>query len=114
MQTMAHADADPIERAQQDPAAFGVIYDRYVARIYRFTYSRVHDRTLAEEITEDVCFKALKHISTYRERGCGIGPWLYRIAENAIADHYRRRARAGALESPLADPQAPGDLQALV
>ena len=111
---LAKTNADPTDQEEEGPDGFAVIYDRYVERIYRFIYSRTHDRALAEEITEDVFFKALKHIGTYRERGCGIGPWLYRIAGNAIADHYRRRVRAVALESPLADPPSADDVQELV
>src|SRR2546421_639217 len=111
MQAIVNGDTDATKRTQDDPAAFAAIYDRYVERIHRFIYSRVHDRTLAEEITEDVFFKALEHMSTYRERGCGVGPWLYRIAENAIADHYRRRARVVTLEARLADQPSADDVQ---
>src|SRR5438270_12724651 len=111
---LAKTNADPTDQEEEGPDGFAAIYDRYVERIYRFIYSRVHDRSLAEEITEDVFFKALKHLSTYRERGCGIGPWLYRIAENAIADHYRRRAKAVGLQSLLAHPPSADDVQELV
>jgi len=41
----------PIEQPQEDPADFAALYDRYVERIYRFIYARVHERSLAEDIT---------------------------------------------------------------
>jgi RNA polymerase sigma factor (sigma-70 family) len=103
MQTTA---AVPIEQAQEDPADFAALYDRYVERIYRFIYSRVHERLLAEDITEEVFLKALKNIKSYRQMGLGCGPWLYRIATNAITDHYRRSQRLLRLESGASDSHA--------
>lgn len=82
-------DEDPVERAKRDPAAFGDLYDRYCGLIYRYIYSRVHDRTLAEDVTEDVFFKALKNIHQYRNMGRPFSSWLYQIATRAVADHYR-------------------------
>ena len=105
MQTME----EDVERARHDPAAFGILYDRYVERIYRFIYARVHDRPLAEDITEEVFVKALKNIRSYRQMGCGFGPWLYRIAANAVADHYRSPERTLPLDV-AGDQQAADDV----
>src|SRR5437660_4250091 len=82
-------DEGPVERAKRDPAAFGDLYDRYCGLIYRYVYSRVHERALAEDITEDVFFKALRHIHQYRNMGRPFSAWLYQIANRAVADHYR-------------------------
>ena len=54
---------DPVERAKTDPAAFGELYDRYSARIYRFVRSRIHDDGLAEDVTADVFMSALTSVS---------------------------------------------------
>jgi len=59
----------PIEQPQEDPADFAALYDRYVERIYRFIYARVHERSLAEDITEEVFFKALKTWHQARSAG---------------------------------------------
>ena len=96
MQTMASktpSDEELVERAKQDRAAFGELYDRYWQRIYRFVSSRVSRRDLAEDLTEEVFFKAFNHIRSYRDLGASFSPWLFRIASNAIADHYRRSRR---------------------
>src|SRR5207245_7888372 len=79
-------DEGPVERAKRDPAAFGDLYDRYCGLIYRYVYSRVHERALAEDITEDVFFKALRHIHQYRNMGRPFSAWLYQIANRAVAD----------------------------
>lgn len=82
-------DEDPVDRAKRDPAAFGDLYDRYCGLIYRYVYSRVRDRALAEDITEEVFFKALKNIRQFRHMGRPFSSWLYQIATRAVADHYR-------------------------
>jgi RNA polymerase sigma-70 factor (ECF subfamily) len=78
-----------VERAKEDPDAFGGLYDRYFPQIYRFAYSRVHDQSLAEDVTSEVFFKALKNIKRYTYSGHPFSSWLYQITLNAVADHYR-------------------------
>jgi RNA polymerase sigma-70 factor (ECF subfamily) len=82
---------DPVERAKTDPAAFGELYDRYSARIYRFVRSRIQDDGLAEDVTSDVFMSALRGIKGYQDQGRPFSCWLYRIAANAVASHYRNR-----------------------
>jgi RNA polymerase sigma-70 factor (ECF subfamily) len=95
----ADSEIEIVERARCDPTAFGVLYDRYFERIYRFVYSRVHERCLAEDITEEVFLKALKGIPNYRDTGACFSAWLYRIASNAIVSHYRRNKNEVDLEA---------------
>ena len=78
-----------VERAKQDPDAFGALYDRYFPQIYRFAYSRCRDQSVAEDVTQDVFFKALRNIQRYTYSGHPFSSWLYQIAVNAVADHYR-------------------------
>src|SRR5256714_7524033 len=78
-----------VERAKEDPDAFGALYDRYFPQIYRFAYSRVRDQSLAEGVTSEVFFKALRNIKRYTCSGHPFSSWLYQITLNAVADHYR-------------------------
>lgn len=82
--------ADLVERAKSDPAAFGELYDQHVDDVYRFVVSRVRNSAVAEDITAEVFFKALKKINGYADRGRSFSSWLYRIAANQTIDHYRR------------------------
>ena len=101
---------DPVDRAKSDPAAFGELYDRYAAQIYRFVRARIRDESAAEDITAEVFLSALRHIKSYRDQGRPFSCWLYRIAINAIASHYRGQRSALSLDdqlglvSPLLDP----------
>ena len=79
-----------IEAAQQDPQRFGDLYEANFERVYAFIVRRVHDRTLAEDLTSEVFHHALENLSRFEWRGVPFAVWLYRIAANAIADAWRR------------------------
>jgi len=78
-----------LRRAQDDPAAFAPIYERYVDRIYGYCRSRTSDEHEAEDLCSQVFAKALTSLHTYN--GGMVAAWLFRIAHNLVIDHYRRR-----------------------
>ena len=100
-----------VERAKTDADAFGELYEAYFGQIYRFVYSRMRDQDAAEDVTSEVFMKALRAIGRYRPSGHPFSSWLYQIAVNAIADHYRARRPADSLDNAVAvaDPQQPLD-----
>jgi len=80
-----------VARAKEGEAeAFGLLYDFYMPRIYRFVLFKVGHREEAEDLTHQVFLKAWEHVETYESRGYPFGSWLYRIARNAVIDHHRR------------------------
>ena len=83
---------------------FEQIYDDHVVPIYRFVYARVGNRPDAEDLTAQVFMRAVEQLDTSRERG-QIAAWLYRVAQNAIADYWRAFYR---LPVVGADHLAPG------
>ena len=79
-----------VERAQAgDAEAFGGIYDRYLDTVFRFIYFRVGNRQLAEDLTADTFFRALKRIGSFTWQGRDPGAWLVTIARNLVADHFK-------------------------
>ena len=78
-----------INLARTDPEAFGVLYERYVERIYNYIYFRVGNANDAEDLTSKVFFKALKSIGGYKHMGLPFSAWLYRIAHNLVANYHR-------------------------
>ena len=82
-----------VERAKTDPEAFGILYERYVDKIYSYIYYRTSNQEDAEDLTAKVFHKALGHIGTYKNRGHPFSAWLYRIATNEINRFYRKRKR---------------------
>lgn len=78
--------------------AFGLLYDGYIERIYRYVYFRVTDEQTAEDLTSQVFFKAWENIGRYKPGGAPFIAWLYTIARNAVIDHFRTRKETVALE----------------
>ena len=70
------------------PGPFEQVYGKHVVGIYRFIYARVGNRPDAEDLTAQVFVRAVEQLDTAREPG-QIAAWLYRVAQNAIADYWR-------------------------
>lgn len=68
--------------------AFGLIYDRHVRTIYNFIYYKVFDKEVAEDLTSQTFFKALKNVDSI-DPDRPVVSWLYKIAQNSVLDHYR-------------------------
>lgn len=96
---MIDGEVHIIKRAVEgDSSAFGILYDHYQPRIYRFTMVKVSHREEAEDLTHQVFLKAWQSIQSYKDLGFPFSSWLYRIARNQIADHYRTKKEKISIE----------------
>ena len=89
-----------IEAAQKDPSRFADLYEEHFERVYAYVLRRVCDRSEAQDITADVFQQALANLKRFEWRGAPFAAWLYRIAANAIADHFQRTSRQSAEAPP--------------
>lgn len=78
---------------------FGQLYDQYIEKVYAFIYYRTRHQETAEDITSLVFTKALEHLPTFSPDAGTFQAWLYRIARNAVIDHYRTSRQTDPLES---------------
>lgn len=69
---------------------FEDIYNRYFKDVYLFALALSKDSHLAEEITQETFFKALKQSRQFRGT-CSVKSWLCQIAKNQYISHTRRR-----------------------
>jgi RNA polymerase sigma-70 factor, ECF subfamily len=84
-----HDDAI-VAAAQADPAAFAVIYDRYLPRIYRYLAAKAATPEDAADLTQAVFLKAFNGLARYRSATTPFASWLFRIARNTAVDSHRR------------------------
>jgi RNA polymerase sigma-70 factor (ECF subfamily) len=97
MATSSHADEAEgsrlialVELARNgDSEAFGQLYDHYHSSVYRFLYYRVGSVPLAEDLTAETFFRALRSMSSFRWQGKDFGAWLMTIARNLTTDHFK-------------------------
>ena len=79
-----------IKKAQKDPEVFGQIYDKYYYKILGYILKRVADLEIAQDITSETFLKALQKLWQFRWRNIPFSAWLYRIANNEIANYFRK------------------------
>ncbi len=77
--------------------------------LQQFITRRVPDTHTAEDILQDVFLKIHTRIDTLQQHE-RVAAWIYQIARNAVADHYRaRRPLAELPETLQAEDQYAGD-----
>ncbi|KAA1428513.1 sigma-70 family RNA polymerase sigma factor [Nocardioides antri] len=72
-----------------DADAFGLLYDHYQPSIYRFLYYRTRSIVVAEDLTSETFFRALRNMASFRWQGKDFGAWLMTIARNLATDHFK-------------------------
>ena len=72
-----------------DRKAYGKIFRLCYKDIYDYVSRRVGNREDVEDLVMQVFAKGLVAVAGYEERGYSVKAWLYRIAHNAVVDHWR-------------------------
>ena len=76
---------------------FADIYETYIADVELYLRAICRDEALAEELTEQVFFRALKALPTFRG-DCDIRTWLCAMARNAFVSHLRKEKPSQSIE----------------
>jgi len=92
-QSRLNEEAALVQQAKNDPAAFGVLYERYIDRIYAYIYHRIGNAQDTEDLTARTFYRALDKLHTYEDRGLPFSAWLFRIAHNLVANWHRDHSR---------------------
>lgn len=98
--------------AQKDPRAFRELYSKYEKNVYKYFLFRVDKNNhIAEDLTQDTFYRALKYLKTFRITGASYLTYLLRIAHNILVNYYRRK-KAISIED-IAEPRAKEDYMIL-
>ncbi|MGN9197070.1 RNA polymerase sigma factor [Blautia massiliensis (ex Liu et al. 2021)] len=68
------------------------LYRTYFDIVYRYIRSVSWDGALAEEVTQETFFKALKKADQFRG-DCDVRVWLCQIAKNTLYDHLKKQKK---------------------
>lgn len=71
---------------------FNDLYNQYFKDIYRYALSLSKSELIAEEVTQETFFKALKGIDSFNGN-CKIYVWLCQIAKNTYFLHLKKEKR---------------------
>lgn len=74
-----------------DERALSELYDRYVRVVYGAGMRYLGDRTLAEDLVQDVFTSVWRSAATFDPSRASFSTWLHRITRNRATDMIRRR-----------------------
>jgi RNA polymerase sigma-70 factor, ECF subfamily len=72
-----------------DEQAFAQLVERHYGGLYHYVHRYFNGRGDAEDLVQDIFLKVVRAAHTYRVKA-RFTTWVYRIAHNACADHYRK------------------------
>jgi RNA polymerase sigma-70 factor, ECF subfamily len=86
-QLVARLDGSEVE------AAIAALYDRYGRTVFGVGLEILSDRSMAEELVQEVFLKVWRSSGTFDPARGSFSTWLYRVTRSAALDLYRKRAR---------------------
>lgn len=81
-----------LARGDRDERPFRELFRRHRNGVWRACYGYMRNRDDAEDMTQDVFFKAFRSLHQFQGRSA-FKTWLYRIAINTCQNEIRRRSR---------------------
>lgn len=91
-----------------DPGAVTELYNTYADRIYSLVFHQVgRDHDAAQDIVQETFVAALKSVAKFRNKS-KIYTWLCSIANNKVADFYRRQKRQNKYQTKALEPDQIG------
>src|SRR5215831_10986823 len=81
---------------------FAVLFERHHDRLFSFFYRMTADQPASEDLTQEVFVRMLKYRGSFGEDS-DFRAWMYQIARNVRADHFRKR---------MAETELPVDMRA--
>ena len=85
-QLMANLDGPEVE------GVISTLYDRYSRTVFGVGLNILGDRSMAEELVQEVFLKVWRSSRTFDASRSSFSTWLYRVTRSAAIDLYRKRA----------------------
>ena len=89
-----------------------ILFERYNVMLYNFFLRLTSNRSISEDLVQDVFFRILRYRHTYRGES-KFTIWMYQISRNAHVDYLRKRKEEIPLDEqwtvPLSREQTPAE-----
>src|SRR5215203_5623714 len=86
-QLMTNLDGPEVERS------ISTLYERYSRTVFGVGFKILGDRSLAEELVQEVFLKVWRSSGTFDPSRGSFSTWLFRVTRSAAVDLFRKRAR---------------------
>ena len=77
-----------LQYAQGDFGAFEQLYQRHKGGLYRYFLRQLADKTVAEDLFQDIWSKVISHAGQYQP-SAKFSTWLYTLARHKVVDQVR-------------------------
>ena len=74
------------------------IYQKFAQTVYRYLLSQTRDSNLAEELTQETFYQAVRSIDKF-DGSCKISTWLCAIAKNQMHSYFRKHPKMDTLDA---------------
>ena len=81
-----------------DLEKLGLLFERYNRILFAFFYRLGNDREVCEDLIQNVFMRIVKYKKNFKGEG-QFKHWMFHIARNVHADHYRANSKLGNRES---------------
>ncbi|MGI9659767.1 MAG: RNA polymerase sigma factor [Gaiellaceae bacterium] len=97
--SLPQPDPSTVRKAQRgDEHAFAELVSSYELPVYNYVARMVGDRSLAEDLTQEIFLRVHHGIAGFSLR-CRFTTWVFQIAKNRVLDELRARDRRPETES---------------
>ena len=83
------------------------IYRRHAKSVYAFLLAKTADSMLAEELTQETFYQAVKSIGSFKGES-SVSTWLIGIANNVLRGYFRKQKKQAEEELPKTELAARG------
>jgi len=71
----------------------GQLFERYHILLYNFFLKLTGDRNASEDLTQNLFYRVLRYRHTFNVNHGSFKSWLYQMARNQHADHYKKEKK---------------------
>lgn len=82
------------------------IYRQHARTVYKFLLSQCHDPDLAEELTQETFYQAVRSVDRF-DGGCKVSVWLCQIAKHLWYQRLRKHRREAPMPEEMAETPVP-------
>jgi RNA polymerase sigma-70 factor (ECF subfamily) len=101
--SLPQPDLSILRKAQKgDERAFSIIVRTYETPVYNYVLRLVGDRSLAEDLTQEVFLRVFQGLPRFSLR-CKFTTWLFQVTKNRVLDELRAVERRPRLSVALED-----------
>jgi len=81
-----------------DEQASRTLYNKLVRKVFGFCMSRLSNRAIAEDLTQEIFLKLVNGLHTFDPNKGSFVTWFWQLARNTLIDHFRKPREASFID----------------